>query len=311
MTQAPRFVKFFDASPPLLPYSDQQQTSSVVVGGADSDVTNRMVRHMKTTPPHAARLAARDFSSPVTTDRFARHDGRPQRSKPLMRKYEVAHLTPSSSEIVESTRLAPALPAFEDAFAALGRGAILQTQSGPTAVEDLLPGDQVLTSTNGYQTLLWKGSMTIIPGAQNTRPEMGTMTRVTADALGLNRPTPDLVLGPSARLHHKANGIRALTGAETALVPVRDFIDSSQIIQLTPIAPVHVYQLGFDAHELVKVNGIEIESLHPGPAHTLGLRHDMLALFLAMFPHKAQFSDFGTMSYPRIRLRDLDLFEVA
>ncbi|SEV94505.1 Hint domain-containing protein [Cognatiyoonia koreensis] len=266
---------------------------------------------MKTMPPRAAGLAVKSFTSPVKVDRFASQDGRPQRTKPLMRKYEIAHLTSSSSEIVESTRLAPALPAFEDAFAALGRGAILQTKTGPVAVEDLLPGDQVMTSQNGFQTLLWKGAMTIIPGAQNTRREMGTMTRITADALGLGRPSPDLVLGPAARLLHKANGIRTLTGADAAFIPVRDFVDSAQIIELTPIAPVHVYQLGFENHELMKVNGVEIESLHPGPIHSLGLRHDMLSLLQAMFPHKAQLPDFGTMAYPRIRLRDLDLFDVA
>jgi len=129
--------------------------------------------------------------------------------------------------------------------------------------------------------------------------------------LEVGRPAPDLVLGPSARLLHRANGIRTLTGADAAFVPVRDFIDASQIIELTPIAPVHVYQLGFENHELMKVNGVEIESFHPGPIHALGLRHDMLSLYQAMFPHKAQISDFGTMAFPRIRLRDLDLFDVA
>jgi len=265
---------------------------------------------MKTMPPRTAGLAVQPNTSPVKVDRFASQDGRSVRSRPLMRKYEIAHLT-SSSEIVEETRLAPAMPAFEEAFAAFGRGAIVQTKMGPIAVEDLLPGDRVLTSENGYQTLLWKGSMTIIPGAQNARPEMGTMTRVTADALGLGRPTPDLVLGPAARILHKANGVRTLTGADCAFVPVRDFIDQSQIIELTPIAPVHVYQLGFSNHELIKVNGIEIESLHPGPIHALGIRSDMLPLFQSMFPHKEKLGAFGTMAYPRIRLRDLNLFEVA
>lgn len=265
---------------------------------------------MKTMPPRPAGLAVRKYTSPVTVDRFASQDGRSLRSRPLMRKYEIAHLT-TSCDIVEETQLAPALPAFEDAFAAFGRGAIVQTKNGPVAVEDLLPGDRVMTSENGFQTLLWKGTMTIIPGAQNAQARMGTMTRITADALGLGRPSPDLVLGPAARLLHRANGIRTLTGAHCAFVPVRDFIDQSQIIELTPIAPVHVYQLGFENHELVKVNGIEIESLHPGPIHALGLRHDMMGLFAAMFPHKRQLADFGTMAYPRIRLRDLDLFDVA
>ncbi len=266
---------------------------------------------MKTTPSSAAGLAVRSNSKSVgLSGRIAPQDGRSQRAKPLMRKYEIAHLTPES-EIIESTRLAPALPAFEDSFAAIGRGAIVQTDAGPRAVEDLLPGDQVMTASHGLQTLKWHGTMTIVPGAQNARPEMGSMTRVTADALGLGRPSPDVVLGPGARVIHHAPGVRTLTGSDAAFIPVRDFIDQSQIIELKPIAPVHCYQLGFDDHCLINVNGIGIETLHPGAAHTLGLRSDMLSLLMSLFPHKDTLQDFGSMLHPRIQLRDLDLFEVA
>ena len=72
--------------------------------------------------------------------------------KPLMRKYEIAHLTPTN-EIHEARRLAPAMAAFEDAFAAIGRGAIVQTETGPCAIEDLLPGDRIHTESHGLQTL--------------------------------------------------------------------------------------------------------------------------------------------------------------
>lgn len=227
-----------------------------------------------------------------------------------MRKYEIAHLTPNN-DFHEATRLAPASPAFEDAFAAIGRGAILQTSIGPCAVEDLLPGDMIETASHGMQKLLWRGTMTIVPGAQNRRPEMGTMTRLTADALGYGRPAPDLVLGPAARICHRAPGVRTLTGSEAAFVPVRDFIDGSSIVELTPIAPVHCYQLGFADHCQISVNGIEIETLHPGVPHMLGLRPDMMSLLLSLFPHMERMSDFGAMLHPRISLRDLDLFEVA
>ncbi len=262
------------------------------------------------TPAPVAGLATDTHSTPARIDRFARQDERPQRSRPLMRKYEIVHLT-SSGDIDDFSRLAPATPAFEDPFAAFGRGALLQTEYGPCAVEDLLPGDRVLTSDAGLQTLLWKGSMAIVPGSQNVRPEMGTMTRVTADAMGLGRPNPDLVLGPSARILHTAPGVRALTGSDSAFVPMRDFIDDAQVIELRPAAPVQAYQLGFEGHHTVSVNGLEIETLHPGPAHTLGLRPDMVQLLLTMFPHKVMLGDFGTMLYPRVRLRDLDLFDVA
>jgi hypothetical protein len=227
-----------------------------------------------------------------------------------MRKYEVAHLTPSF-EIEDFTRIAPAAAVFEDCFAAIGRGAILQTEMGPVAVEDLLPGDRVKTSTNGFQTLKWLGSMTIVPGARSKRPEMGTMTRLTSDSLGYSRPRMDLVLGPSARLLHKAPGVKTLTGSDAAFTSARDFIDGSSIIELRPIAPVHCFQLGFDKHEQINVNGVEIESLHPGLPHTVQMRSDMQLLLMSLFPHKRNLADFEELLYPRVSLRDLDMFAVA
>jgi len=265
---------------------------------------------MKMTPAHVSGLVSDPQNLPVPAERAARADAQPQRSRPLMRKYEIVHLN-ASGDIEDLTRLAPALPTFEDAFAAFGRGALLQTEFGPCAVEDLLPGDRVMTSDAGLQTLLWKGSMTIVPGSQNMRPEMGTMTRVMSDSMGLGRPNPDLVLGPSARILHRADGVKTLTGAEAAFVPMRDFIDDSSVIELRPVAPVQAYQLGFESHHMVSVNGLDIETLHPGPPHSLGLRMDALQLFLTLFPHKAMLGDFGTMLHPRVRLKDLDIFDAA
>ncbi len=264
----------------------------------------------KSTPTTAARLAADAFSSPTQLDRNAGSDGRSLRTRPLLRKYEIAHLT-SSHDIHQTSRLAPALPAFEHAFAALGRGAMVQTATGPVAVEDLLPGDQVLTADGRTTTLMWHGSMVIVPGAQNERPEMGTMTRMTAEALGRSRPSLDLVLGPAARMVYRGRGVNRITGSDAALLPVRDFIDQTSIIELAPVAPVHCYQLGFEDHEILTVNGIELESLHPGAIHALKLRPDMKDLFLSLFPHKSSFGDFGPMRLPRLNLRDLDIFDYA
>lgn len=257
----------------------------------------------------AAGLAVAPYISPSLMGRIASPSGQLARVKPLMRKYEVAHLTPSKN-IEDFTRIAPAMASFENAFAAFGRGAILRTKSGMMAVEDLLPGDRVLTD-HGYQTLLWRGTMTIFPGTQNPRTEIGTMTRITADTLGLGRPSPDLVLGPAARMLHKSPATKLLTGTDTSLIPVRDFIDGEQVIELRPIAPVHCYQLGFEDHTCVNVNGIDVETLHPGPAHALGLGPDLLPHFMAMFPHMHRFADFGTLAAPRLRKADLDLVMVA
>jgi hypothetical protein len=227
-----------------------------------------------------------------------------------MRKYEVAYLT-ETGLVEDFSRLAPAIPLIEDCFAAIGRGAIVQTAAGPVAVEDLIPGDQIRTRSGKFETLKWRGAIDILPDDQNARPDRATLVRITADALGFGRPGPDVVLGPAARLLHRAPGVRTLTGDEAAFVPARDFCEGSSVIEIRPLTGVTVYQLGFDRHEAICVNGIEIETLHPGAPHTLGLRHDMHGLFMSLFPHKADLSGFGRLLHPRIRLRDLDLFDVA
>lgn len=260
---------------------------------------------MDVTPMRATPHRAGPTNQPDRREPIDRTGGQTQR-RPIMRKYDIAYLTPTN-QIEELSRLAPALPAFEDPFGALGHGALLQTETGPMAVEDLLPGDKVRLANGEYDTLLWRGRMTISPADADTSPEHAALTRITADALGPARPSPDLVLGPTARMLHRAEGIRTLTGQRTAFIPVRDFIDGNQFIALRPAAPVNVYQLGFDRHQHLSVNGIVIESLHPGTAFALGLRGDMLTLFLSLFPHKRDFEDFGIMQNPRLRLRDLDI----
>jgi hypothetical protein len=280
------------------------------VGPAD-DVTNRKVTHMQfKTPTAAAGLAADRHTHPVSSDRFASQDGQSRRLMPLMRRYEIAHLTPSLNTDDKSL-LAPAIPAFEECFGALGRGAILQTDTGPRAVEDLWPGDRVQTASHGLQTLLWRGQMQIVPRSTQTRAAIGTMIRITSEAMGLSRPATDLVLGPTARIAHRAPGTLRLTGDNTAFVPAIDFVDQTTVVALHPVAPVHAYQLGFADHCRISVNGVEVESLHPGLPHRLNLRHDMAALLMTLFPHKAALSDFGPLLHPRIALRDLDLFAVA
>ena len=63
---------------------------------------------------------------------------------------------------------------------------------------------------------------------------------------------------------------------------------------------MHVYQLGFDAHELVKVNGIEIESFHPGPHTETLLDDEMLYSLLRLFPQARNLGYFGPQLIQRL-----------
>lgn len=232
-----------------------------------------------------------------------------------MRKYEVVHLRPNG-DINDFTQIAPAHPAFENSFGAIARGGILKTENGPMAIEDIYPGDRVLTKTHGFQTVQWRGGMSMVPSApddQTSHParKNTTLIRISADAFGQGRPMPDLLLGPAARLYHRTPQLQSRTGHTAAFVPALDFLDGINIVEVHPQTSVQTYQLGFERHERICVNGVDLDSQNPGARHELGLRGEMLDLYLTLFPHVTSIEDFGMLLHPRLSLRDLDLDVVA
>lgn len=227
------------------------------------------------------------------------------RPAPLMRKVEIACIAADGQER-DIARLVPAIPAFDRAFAAFTRATLLQTERGLVAVGDLWPGDRVRTLRKGFQPLLWKGTTTLAPQAQGQEAVMTRLTRIAADALGIARPMPDLVLGPHARLVHRAAAVARLTGEDCALFPARDFIDGLSVLDISPAAPVDMFHLGFAGHEILVANGVEVDSFHPGLLHNLRMRPGMMDLFLSCFPHVTG-NDFGPAALPFLRLSDLEL----
>ncbi|SLN50246.1 Hint domain-containing protein [Pseudooctadecabacter jejudonensis] len=262
------------------------------------------------TPLTSASEVTQSQEPVASSARFSQPDGRPQRTQPLMRRYEVVHLLPNG-DIDDFTRIAPATPAFEDSFGAIARGGLLKTNRGVVAIEDILPGDEVKTVTNGFQKVLWRGAMSVVPNAGDQPARMGKLIRMSADALGIGRPMPDLLLGPSARLYQRSPTLQRVTGQEAAFVPAADFIDGLNVVEVQPPAAVQVFQLGFAAHERIVVNGVELDSQNPGARHELGLRGEALALYLSLFPHVDRIEAFGRLMHPRLSLNDLDFGVVA
>ncbi|WP_168223046.1 Hint domain-containing protein [Oceanicola sp. D3] len=233
---------------------------------------------------------------------------------PLTRRFEVSYLA-SNGDVDEFQRVAPATPLFEDAFSALGRGALISTVDGLTAVEDLLPGTFVETS-DGPQKLLWVGSMMVFPesgelAARAPGREPQKMVRVATDTFGLGRPAPDLMLGPRARLLYRSSACVHMVGTEEAFAPAHAFIDGVNVIEISPMSPQKVWQLCFDGQQTFYANGVEVESFHPGLKSEAMHDREMAALFLALFPHIQQFDDFGQMRVPRLTAFEVENLRAA
>jgi len=223
----------------------------------------------------------------------------------LTRRYEIAYLAGDGS-ITCDTRVAAAAPEIEEAFSAFARGTVIATTEGPVAVEDLLPGMTALTAEGRPERILWIGSMTLFPNCSIPGVAPATMTRITADAFGVGRPMPDLVLGPRARLLLRDARSRMATGVMTSYAPARCFIDGVSIIEVTPVAPVTVFHLMLERQGSIRAAGLEIESYHPGSDISDRFDAQVSTELLGLFPQLKSFAEFGPMAHPRLSAREVE-----
>lgn len=218
-------------------------------------------------------------------------------NKPQLRRFEVSSLLPSGA-ISETRHIAPALPLFEDAFCAFSRGSLVETSAGPVAVEDLLPGDELLTSGGSSQPLVWIGRTSLLPARPGSRGRSHRLTSFMADSLGLQKPASSLIAGPAARLLRTPPHLQS-SGKGPLLTPVAEFQDGMSIFETAPPTPVDMYHLCLPRHAVIIAGGLEFETYHPGPDALKLASYAIKTLFLNLFAHADSIQDFGPLAYPR------------
>ncbi|MBY6057407.1 Hint domain-containing protein [Leisingera daeponensis] len=218
-------------------------------------------------------------------------------NKPQLRRYEVSCLLPGGG-ISETRHIAPALPLFENAFSAFTRGSLVETAQGPIAVEDLLPGDEILTRDGGSQPLLWIGRTSVLPGRGGSRSRGCTLTSFMADSLGLQKPSASLVAGPAARLLRTPPHMQGC-GDGQLLTLASEFQDGMSIFETAPPAPVDLCHLCLPRHAVITVGGLAFETYHPGPDALKLASYAIKTLFLNLFAHADSIQGFGPLAFPR------------
>ena len=248
-------------------------------------------------------IRSRALSQPAWTARKPSRTVVPVVNTRMSRRFEFAWL--EEGAIHEKTLRAPALPVFEEAFAAFAHGNLIQTIDGPVAVEDLQPGAMLECAAGHTSQLLWKGSITLVPGVSSDADHPDRLYRVMPEAFGLGRPVQDQTFGPHARRLDQDPKMRAALGTSSALVPLRALVDGSSVIEVTPVSPTQVYHLACEGHETIYAAGLEVETYHPGPDAPFSLSDEMLAQFMQFFPHLGGLRDFGRLAAPRINADEL------
>ncbi len=213
----------------------------------------------------------------------------PGGKRPQLRPCRAAWLN-HRGEVEDTRFLIPAHPLFEAAFCAFSRGTLVETDRGPIAIEDLMPGDLVLTETGEPREITWIGATTLVPSGDHSSMRSVPLYRVMPDAFGMSRPMSHMVVGPSARV---------LGQYGQALTPMSQFEDGVQVAPLCPPSPVEMFHLCLEEHALIRMGGMAFESYHPGLGALQDIGPAMRELFMKLFPQIESFPDFGMMAYPR------------
>ncbi len=180
---------------------------------------------------------------------------------------------------------------------AFARGTRIALADGrQVPVEDLAPGDAVITRDHGAQPLRWKGAVTL-------RAEGGFAPVVVLPGV-MGNPGA-LSVSPHHRLFLYRRDARALAGAAELLVQARHLVDGAAILRREG-GFVEYHSLVFDAHEVIYAEGVPCESLMVCPSVLTRLPEDLAAPLREAFPGLSQHLHTGADLRPEMvsRLRD-------
>ncbi|PID35904.1 MAG: hypothetical protein CR993_07825 [Rhodobacterales bacterium] len=166
---------------------------------------------------------------------------------------------------------------IENIVICFGHGTAIETPYGPRPVQDLAPGDLVLTRDHGPQPLRWVGRKTVA-GRGSVAP-----IRFAPGAFG-NRE--ELIVSPQHRMVHGSSLSTLYFADPEVMIPAKYLVNGTTITQ-DEVASVTYYHLLFDQHEVIRSAGAWSESFHPG-AQGLGALSDAArAELFHLFPELA------------------------
>jgi len=153
-------------------------------------------------------------------------------------------------------------------------GTRIRTPAGEVPVEDLRPGDLVLTRDEGVQPLRWAGSRTV-PATGDFAP-----IRIAAGAFGAHDET---WLSPLHRVLVRDALAELLFGESEVLVAARDLVNDRTVRRVAGGEVTYVH-LMFDRHQVIWSGGLATESFLPGPQTAHSFEAGILAEICALFP---------------------------
>ncbi len=175
-------------------------------------------------------------------------------------------------------------------------GTMIATPDGEVPVEQLLPGDLVLTQDHGPQPLRWIGRRTV--------PAQGKLApiRIAANTFGTHG---EVLVSPLHRILVRDAVAELLFGEREVLVAAKDLVNDSSVrpVEGGDVEYVHIL---FDAHQVVFSEGLATESFLPGPQTTRSFEREILEEIVSIFPELDPETGAGYSAAARLTLRGFE-----
>ena len=170
-----------------------------------------------------------------------------------------------------------AINTLSGALVCFASGTLIKTPNGQTLIEQLAPGDMVLTMDHGPQPIRWIGS--------SKRPAVGNMAPILIrkGALGNTR---DLRVSPQHRMLLSGWQAEVLFGESEVLATAKSLVNDHSILREEG-GEVEYFHMLFDSHEIVYAEGAPSESFHPGAEGWKALDKPTRNEILELFPQLA------------------------
>ena len=159
-------------------------------------------------------------------------------------------------------------------FVCFATGTLIATPEGGIPVEDIRPGQLVLTADDGPQPVIWRGArrLDFRAGADPSQKPV----LIKAGALGCGLPDRDLVLSPEHRVCLSGPVVSAIFGAAEVLVPAKSLTALPGVRRMAGRRAVTYHSLLLPAHAVLWADGARAESFYPTP-YSLSLLGGVMA----------------------------------
>jgi alanine dehydrogenase len=158
-------------------------------------------------------------------------------------------------------------------------GTLVATPAGLGAVEDLQPGDLVMTRDDGAQPLRWIG--------RATRAAEGRDAPVVIEAGALGEHDR-VELSQNHRVLLRSARAELLFGESEILVKAKDLLNDKTVRLRRDGSAVTYVHLLFDRHQIINGNGLDSESYHPGDETLASFDPDTRDELLRLMPEVAE-----------------------